>query len=111
IEEPDKTLMAWMEHEERLFRRMERYLVADRLQKGFVDNEEIDIDGFLSFSLSVQNRRKSRAGYAFENHLEAIFQMNSIRYSVREETENKTKPDFIFPDIHLYRKAKFPAGM
>ena len=65
IEEPDITLMSWMDHEESLFRIYERHIVEKRLRAGLGD----DVDAFISFSLSVQNRRKSRVGLAFEGHL------------------------------------------
>ncbi|MBQ6968384.1 MAG: hypothetical protein IJP84_10855 [Lachnospiraceae bacterium] len=32
-----------------------------------------DSSAFIKFSLSVNNRRKSRAGLSLENHLEALF--------------------------------------
>ncbi|MFN2369176.1 MAG: type II restriction endonuclease [Desulfurivibrionaceae bacterium] len=48
--------MAWMEREEILFRTMEKHLIGERLSQGF----DGDVDSFISFSLSVQNRRKSR---------------------------------------------------
>jgi len=48
------------------------------------------------FSLSVQNRRKSRVGSALENHLEAILLLHNIRYDRTKVTENKNKPDFLF---------------
>ena len=111
IEAPDETLMAWMNHEERLFRRLERHIVSKRLMDGFTDGEETDVDGFLKFSLSIQNRRKSRAGYALEHHLEEIFIQSSLLYSRGEVTENKSKPDFLFPSIDAYRNAKFPAPL
>lgn len=89
----DEVLMAWMEREEILFRTLEKHIIGERLSQGFDD----DVDGFISFSLSVQNRRKSRAGLALENHLESLFQECGIRYSRTAVTENKSKPDFIFP--------------
>ena len=60
-EDQDVVLMAWMEREEILFRTLERYLIADRLSMGFGGDVDagVDVDGFLSFSLSVQNRRKA----------------------------------------------------
>lgn len=59
---PDTVLMSWIEREEVLFRTMERYLLSERLSKGFMSSGDIaDVDGFIGFSLSVQNRRKSRA--------------------------------------------------
>ncbi|GBL45163.1 hypothetical protein SFMTTN_0967 [Sulfuriferula multivorans] len=51
----------------------------------------------MSFSLSVQNRRKSRVGLALENHLELLFTECGIQYKRTAVTENKAKPDFIFP--------------
>lgn len=106
--DPDAVLMAWMEREEILFRTMEKHLVSERLATGFVD----DVDGFISYSLSVQNRRKSRVGLALENHLEAIFNGLGIRYSRAPVTEHKAKPDFLFPGITEYRDRSFdPAGL
>lgn len=60
--DPDGALMAWMEREEILFRTLEKHLLAERLSKGFVGDSE----GFLQYSLSVLNRRKSRVGLALE---------------------------------------------
>ncbi len=108
-EDPDLVLMAWMEREEILFRTLERHMIADRLAKGFGNylKAGIDVDGFLSFSLSVQNRRKSRVGLALENHLELMFTECGIRYSRAAVTENKTKPDFIFPGQAEYHDPAF----
>ena len=104
---PDAALMAWMEREELMFRRLERRIVAERIASGFVSAGDADVDGFLGFSLSVQNRRKSRAGQALENHLEALFTANGIRYARGAETENKNKPDFLFPGQAEYRDNSF----
>ncbi len=109
IEDPDGALMAWMEHEEKLFKRLERHVVEKVLRNGFVSADGADVDGFIKFSLSVQNRRKSRAGWALENHIEEVFRQHSIAYSRLAETENKSKPDFLFPDVASYRDSNFPA--
>jgi len=103
LEDPDGTLMAWIEREEILFRTLEKHLIADRLSAGF----DGDVDGFLKFSLSVQNRRKSRVGFALENHLEALFSTYHITYDRTQITENRSKPDFIFPGIKQYRDLSF----
>ena len=66
-----------------------------------------DVDGFIAFSLSVQNRRKSRAGYSLENHLEALLTERKIRFQRGIETENKNKPDFLFPGQAEYRNPSF----
>ena len=102
-------LMAWMEREEILFRTLERYLIADRLSMGFGGDVDtgVDVDGFLSFSLSVQNRRKSRVGLALENHLEVLFAECGIQYTRAAITENKAKPDFIFPNVAAYHNPAF----
>lgn len=108
MDDPDAVLMAWLEREELLFRRLERHIVAERLQTGFVAGDSsADVDGFLSFSLSVQNRRKSRAGQSLENHLEAIFKARGIGYTRGGETENRNKPDFLFPSHAHYHDPLF----
>lgn len=108
-EDQDQVLMAWMEREEILFRTLERYLIADRLSMGFGGNVDagVDVDGFLSYSLSVQNRRKSRVGLALENHLELLFIECGLKYARTAVTENKAKPDFIFPSVAAYHNPAF----
>ena len=69
VDDPDTAIVAWLEREELLFRTLERHIVSERLEEGFTG----DVDAFVAFSLSVHNRRKSRAGFALENHLEALF--------------------------------------
>jgi len=109
-EDPDGALIAWLDREEQLFKRLERRIVAKRLEEGFRDaNHETDIDGFVSFSLSVQNRRKVRMGYALENHLEVVFIANKILFKRNAITENRVKPDFLFPDAKSYHNPAFPA--
>lgn len=103
VDDPDAALIAWMEREEILFRTLERYLIAERLTKGFAD----DVEDFIGYSLSVQNRRKRRVGLALENHLEVIFERNGIRYSRAAVTENKARPDFLFPGEPEYHDALF----
>jgi hypothetical protein len=105
---PDDVLMAWMDVEEYAFRALERHVISERLKKGFGDEESVDVDGFISFSLGVQNRRKSRAGYALENHLETLFTSHGLRHDRTPVTENKSRPDFLFPGVKEYRDAAFP---
>jgi hypothetical protein len=103
--------MAWMDREELLFRTLERHIVADRLSAGFAGTGDgADVDGFLVFSLSVQNRRKSRVGFALENHLEEVFIQRGIRHSRGQVTENKARPDFLFPGVAEYRDPAVPAA-
>lgn len=106
---PDETLMRWFEREETMFKCMERIIIQDRLREGFLLDETVNVESFIQFSLSVNNRRKSRAGLSFENHLEALFSYYGIRYSHTPITENRSRPDFIFPSIELYRNMQYPA--
>ncbi len=108
IESPDDALIAYMEWEEKLFRRMERRIVAARMSDGFIHEGEQDVDGFLAFSLGVQNRRKSRAGYAFESHITYIFNTNKLVFTGTAKTENKARPDFLFPSEEAYHNPDFP---
>lgn len=111
VDDPDLALLLWMEREEQLFRRMERIIVEERLRNGFLDEDnDVDVNGFLSFSLSVQNRRKSRAGQALENHLEAIFVELEISFDRGAYTEQKRKPDFLFPSGTAYSDLSFDSG-
>jgi len=105
----DAALMAWLEREEALFRRMERSIVSERLKTGFIGGADADVDGFIAFSLAVQNRRKSRAGYSLENHLDTIFRAEKLRFDRGAVTEGKAKPDFLFPGSAEYHDAAFPA--
>jgi hypothetical protein len=103
---PDTAIMAWMDREELLFRTLERHIVAERLSSGF----GVDVDSFIDFSLSVQNRRKSRVGYALENHFEQLLKDRNISYSRGGKTENKSKPDFLFPSAKNYHDDGFPVN-
>lgn len=110
IEEPDKALIAWLEREEMLFKTLEKHIVSKKLEQGFGENRT-DVDDFISFSLSVQNRRKSRAGFAFENHLASIFRFQEISFSKGAKTERNNKPDFLFPSIAKYHNPDFPVEL
>lgn len=99
----DSIIMKWWERETFLFKLYEKNQFDTRINK-----DQNDIDSFIEFSLSLQNTRKSRAGYALENHLEQILLDNGIAYSRTQVTENNSKPDFIFPSIEQYRNPNFP---
>jgi len=104
-DDPDAALIAWLDHEEALFRRLERRVVSTRIEAGFMNEDGTDVDGFISFSLSVQNRRKSRMGHSLENHLAAVLRAHDIRHVRGAVTEHNHKPDFLFPDLETYRMA------
>ena len=104
-DDPDSALMAWLDHEEAMFLRLERRIVAAGIEKGFVREGDVDVDKFVGFSLSVHNRRKSRRGYSLENHIEAVLKDHKIDYKRNAKTERGHKPDFLFPSQEAYDAA------
>ena len=104
-DDPDAALVAWLDQEEALFRRLERRVVAERLEQGFVTEDGTDVDGFISFSLGVQNRRKSRMGHSLEHHIAAVLDAHSVAFARGAVTEHNHKPDFLFPSLAAYQAA------
>lgn len=103
-DDPDIVLVTWLNREEELFRTLERHIIQTKLKTGFSN-----VDEFILYSLSVQNRRKSRVGQSLENHFEILLKSRNIMYDRTKITENKSKPDFIFPSIIQYHDMAFPA--
>lgn len=101
-DDPDLALLTWLDHEEAMFRRLEKKIISERISKGFTKGDEVDVDAFLSYSLGVQNRRKSRMGHSLEHHLKAIFDAFHIKYDSQVRTEKGKLPDFIFPGKKEY---------
>lgn len=101
-DEPDSTLMEWIETEERLFRVFERHQVQARLDQGIRE-----VDEFISYSLSVQNRRKSRAGHSLENHVEKLLHDCGLKFERGARTEHRSTPDFLFPGGFEYQNPAY----
>lgn len=108
MDAPDDALVKWMEREEVLFRTLEKHLIGERLKVGFMSDTGPDVDSFLTYSLSVLNRRKSRAGAALENHLEYLFGVHKLRFERGARTELNNRPDFLFPGAMEYARHDFP---
>lgn len=106
--DPDNCLLAYYEREEMLFRVFERYLL-ERDLAACLAGGSLDVDKVLSTTMSAFQRRKSRAGTAFETQIAAMFDARGIRYSAQARTEGKSKPDFIFPAIEAYHDMAFPS--
>ena len=107
VETPDEALVRLIDREEELFRQLERHIVSAQLKdkaEAWADN----VDEFMKFSLGVHNRRKSRAGHALENHLEWIFSENRVEHQRGAHTENRSKPDFLFPGSEKYQDLNWP---
>lgn len=102
MSDPDETLLRWLKREEELFFALEKQIVQEKLDKGFTD-----VDEFIKYSLSVQNRRKSRMGHAFQHHMKALFDAKGVKYKDQAITEGKNKPDFLFPGKTEYDDLSF----
>ena len=99
---PDDALMKWWQREGELMEIFENHILHPLLDRGFANKE-----AFLTTALSVVNRRKSRAGHSFENHLKIIFEANGLDFTKGGKTEGNKKPDFIFPNIESYHNEEF----
>ncbi|MCB1318884.1 MAG: hypothetical protein KDK34_01460, partial [Leptospiraceae bacterium] len=104
VEQPDRAILDLMSIEYSLFRFMERELYRTLLEKPFRD-----VENFLRMALEINNRRKSRAGRSLENHLAYILQSAGLEFSNTATTEDRKKPDFLFPGMEAYHNPKFPA--
>ena len=100
---PDSFLIEWTQVEYRLFRAIENHQYSGIVSKGFRS-----VDEFVIFANQVLNRRKSRAGKSLEHHLAEIFERSHLRYTAQAVTEEKKRPDFVFPSIEDYRNPAFP---
>lgn len=102
LSNPDETLLRWIQREEELFRALEKIVVQEKLDNGFEG-----VDDFIKYSLSVQNRRKSRMGYALQNHLKVLLEVYKVSYTSQAKTEGKNTPDFLFPGKREYHNLDF----
>lgn len=59
------------------------------------------IDALL---LSAAQQRKSRAGYSFEHHIEAMLDNGGVPFDKQVVLEAKKRPDFILPSRAVYEK-------
>jgi len=103
---PDELLVSWLEREEQLFRALENVIIGERLKRGFAT-----VDEFIEYSLSAQNRRKSRMGLALQNHLGEIFLREGLKFTAQAKTESNNRPDFLFPGEKEYHDLKFDADL
>ena len=101
----DSALLAFMQQEEAIFFAVEAALVADVISKPFKS-----VDHFMEVSLSLQNRRKSRAGKALENHFAWLLEQRGVSFDAQAKTEGKNKPDFIMPGQVEYADPNYPSS-
>ena len=101
---PDQILLKWIETEYTLFSKIEEKIYGYVLQKPFDSLKD-----FINTALGVLNSRKSRAGKSLEHHLSSIFKANHLIFEEQAITEDKKKPDFLFPNSIAYHDILFPA--
>ena len=101
----DTRLLVRRECESALFYSVERAFVLPRIKTGFTR-----VDEFVDFANSITNRRKSRAGKSLELHLKEIFREEGMNFSHGEISEDRKKPDFLFPSTAAYRNDSWPDG-
>lgn len=102
-ENPDRTILQLIDIEYALFRFMERQIYGRLLDTPFGSVEEL-----LRLAIEINNRRKSRAGRALENHLRFILVFLRLPHEFEAHTEDRKKPDFLFPGSVAYRDLAFP---
>lgn len=100
----DKLLLKRRELEFKVFERIEEVEVLPRIRGGFTT-----VEAFIKYAHSVSNRRKSRTGTSLELNLESIFLDEKIAFEIQVITENKKKPDFLFPSSKAYHDLQFPS--
>ena len=96
----DYQLMTWIELEYHLFRMLERKVCQEQITRLFKD-----IDDFLQTAASIMNRRKSRAGFSLENHVEYLLGKSSIPFDAQPNVDGK--PDFLIPSAAAYQNVKY----
>lgn len=106
VTSPDDVLLGWIDTEYTLFKYMEEKVYSDITTKPFSC-----IDAFVSMANEVLNRRKSRAGKSLEHHLADIFTRNELIFEEQVITEEKKKPDFVFPNGQCYHNLTFPGDL
>jgi hypothetical protein len=99
----DKRLMEAVGTEYRLFR-----LVESKICTPLVTQKFPDIDAFLNTAQTILQRRKARAGLAFQNQVQALFTEKSISFCAQPRKIDGL-PDFIFPSQEAYLDPSFPA--
>lgn len=101
-ENPDREILQWLDAEFQLFKTIEIDRYSLRIQTPFKTVEEL-----VDTANTILNRRKSRAGKSLEHHLGEVFRIFDLRFDTQSVTEDKKRPDFLFPNIDAYTDLKF----
>ena len=109
LDDPDGALLAWIEREWENYRLLETADVRRQLM-GLIkqlgeDSGDANVDVFIEYFLGLHNRRKSRMGHSLEHHMAAVLDAFGISYTRGAMTENRNRPDFLFPSEDIYHEA------
>lgn len=100
----DQRLLRRRDCEYEIFRSIEQEWVLPRIKEGFAT-----VDLFVQFAHSVTNRRKSRSGTSLQMHVRQILQEERVPHSYDQFSEERKRPDFLFPSADAYRNGAYPA--
>lgn len=93
----DNVILNWLKTEFDLFKAIENNRYNQLIQNQFQT-----VDDLIKTANTILNRRKSRAGKSLEHHLSKVFITRNLKFTTQATTEDKKKPDFIFPSIETY---------
>ncbi|MBX2899368.1 MAG: hypothetical protein KF775_06945 [Cyclobacteriaceae bacterium] len=99
---PDREMLNWLDAEFQLFKIIENDRYSKRIKTPFRSVEEL-----IETANSILNRRKSRAGKSLEHHLAEMFKIFRLEFDTQRFTEDKKKPDFLFPNAEAYANPRF----
>ncbi len=101
----DDRLLKWISAEYRLFRTLENKLSLPAIRRPFKN-----IDSFINVAATVMNRRKSRAGHSFENHVEELLKNDGLTFDRQPRIDGNVKPDLLIPGKEAYENPAFPVS-
>ncbi len=99
---PDLEILNWLDAEFQLFKSIENDRYTLRINTPFKTVEEL-----VNVANTILNRRKSRAGKSLEHHLAAVFKIFELSFETQSITEDKKKPDFLFPSLKAYSNVSY----
>lgn len=102
----DELLLARRDCEFEIFTYLEKAEILPLLKRGFKT-----VDEFLKSAHSISNRRKSRTGASLELNLASIFTAENLIFETQAITENRKKPDFLFPSGSAYHSEEYPVKL
>jgi hypothetical protein len=106
---PDEVLIARRACEYELFLSVEAALESPRIAAGFAS-----VDDFVKHAHTILQRRKARSGRSLELQVRELFLESSlvegVHFEHQPESENRKRPDFLFPSAKAYKDQTFDAA-